>query len=274
MPQLDPRRNSEFADMIEGGNFIAPSGIDESIHKEKNENKLIAVLRKGWLRLPKSVRGMSGVLVCLLLLATVVLYVCWLMLPQIDPERAFRLEEKRILKGPSEILETVLLEGEYYDRVILAEDVDGIAVYGYNSTNVTNEEKFAYYEKTGDITLVRLPLRYSGSYGIYPLKAAVAVFDNYPDAVRAQLDMTRCADAPLVNDGEYEDTWTCILEAERRNNRYFLFELNSGEDDGTPEWEWKTSCLYEFFDGGDHQYPATLRLYDAEGNLVLEKNVR
>ena len=274
MPQSDPRRNSEFADILEGGNFIAPAGIDESVHKEKKENKLAAAIRKGWLSLPKPVRATACILVCSLLLAALALYVCWLMLPQLAPEIAFRMEERKHLVGPMEIREIIELPEGNYNRVILAEDANGIAVYRYHSTDASYEEQFRYYEKNADITLIQLPMQATVNKGAETWSSFMALFDSYPDAVRAKLELTLYTDAQMVYDDRYheiEDTWNCVLEAQREKDGYFLFEVTSGEDDDTLEWIWKTRCLQKFVNSDSSRYPMTLRLYDAEDKIVLEK---
>lgn len=274
MPQFDPRRNNEFAEILENGNFIAPSGIDESVYEEKKENRLATAIRKGWQMLPKPVRATICILVCILLIVPLVLYLCWLLLPQISPETAFRMEERKHLVGPMEIRETVELPGAGYNRVILAEDENGIGVYKYNSTDATYAEQFRYYEKNEDITLIKLPTQVSPNKGAETWTFLMALFDSYPDAAHARLELTLYTDAQLVYEDQYheiDDTWNCVLEAQRKNDGYFLFEVTSGEDDDTLDWLWKTHCLRKFMSGDGYRYPMTLRLYDAEGNPVLEK---
>lgn len=276
MPQFDPRRNNEFAEILESGNFIAPSGIDESVYEEKKENRLATAIRKGWQMLPKPVRATICILVCILLIVPLVLYLCWLVLPQISPETAFRMEERKHLVGPMEIRETIELSGKGYDRLILAEDAMGVAVYRYHSTNVFQEESFSYHEKKTSITFAIVPIQSSTNRSAEIWTSVIAVFDSHPKAVRAQLKLALYTEAMMSGNGEVYDsyeTWTCVLEAQRENQGYFLFHVTSGEDDDTLRWAWKTRCLQEFMNGGyDHRsYSYTLCFYDVNGDVVMQK---
>ena len=276
MPQSDQRRD-EFAEIMETGNFIAPGGIDESIYKEKKWSKLVAAIRSGWLKLPKPVRATVCILVCMLLMAVVMLYLCRLALPQISPETALREEARKYLAGPMEIRQTIELSGSGYDRLILAENASGVAAYRYHSTDLFKKASFKYYEKSTSLTFIILPMQSSLNKGAYTWTSVIALFDSHPTAVRAELKLYLYSGSDMRSGDEHynsNDIWVCVLEAQRENDGYFLFDVTTGEDDDTLQWKWKKSCLQGFINNGydTHSYSYRLYFYDVNGDVVMREN--
>lgn len=197
--------------------------------------------------------------------------------PAYSMENAFRRAENAKLVGPSEILDTITVDIGSYNRLIVADDGDGAILYTWLVSGTTHSSmsgKLVYRKKTGGVTVVPAPahgLMFTGESASLP----VIVFDEFPDAVRAELDLhlyetgNAGANPPASLDFN--------LTADREVEGYFLFtvshsgnmrlgkEVQMINDLGNTSID-SSSCLY-------CAYPATVRLYDEGGKMIYEQTL-
>lgn len=139
--------------------------------------------------------------------------------PVFSIRQAFRRAEKANFVGPSKILAVEQMENMDYDRLILADDGEGVILYAYDGIGSENTD-FIYLEKTGDMIVAAAP---GDDLLWYQTQVSLPVFlfvDN-SRAVRAEMDITL--------HGEYMgETFekTYFLESQRENPGYFRFFIN------------------------------------------------
>lgn len=228
-------------------------------------------------RFPRPVRSMANLLLAMALLFLLYAYNGS---PDANLIQAFRREEERNLIGPGNILGTVAVDESIgYDRLLLAETADGVILYCYNDGNFSIlgkrrqsslEGTMVYREKGEHVTVMAAPSYYV--HGFYDdVALPVILFDSYPQAVRAELDLYLNAH----NLGLGESIWN--VEARRENSGYFLFELMADSGD---QIQFETdaaaiSNLGKMFESGagfSDGFPAAVRLYDKADNLILEED--
>lgn len=198
--------------------------------------------------------------------------------PDANLIQAFRREEERNLIGPGNILGSVAMENPSlgYDSLLLAETDEGVILYTYNENGFSifsdkqyssNEGRLIYREKGEHVTVMAPPghllLEYKKGFS-HP----VILFNDCPRAVRAELDLH----LNTKGYGDAEVTWN--LSAQRENMGFFLFDLVANAE-STEELENQVRsifCLYRMFDSGiGDGFPAAVRLYDRNDELILEE---
>ena len=189
-------------------------------------------------------------------------------------EQAYRRAERGNLVGPAEILDTIPVDMRGYDRLLIADDGDGVILYTALSGNGSSGENgmLVYREKAGGVTVVPAPaeaLTFTGTDASLP----VIVFDEYPEAIRAELDLTlhetdTGADVP----GALE----FHLQAERETEGYFRFEVSwSGE----ARFGKEVQMINDLGRLSTHNtslscaYPAAVRLFDAQNVMIYEQTL-
>ena len=222
-------------------------------------------MKKGkqlWRRIPRKTRTLIHL--ALLLLSVMVFYVC-IGSPDFGNIHSFRRAEKAQCVGPSTIIGTVDLDGTNYDHVLLAEDQLGAYLYLYKDDR--HYDSLHYREKTGDLTVIPVP-QHSRSHSMDRIEVAVIVFDDLPEAVHAEI--TASVTASTLSS---EQTYTA--EAHREKDGYFCFRF---QQIGWPAQIEALQILSEMGSSrpspsnSHHSYPATLRLYDAAGQLIREES--
>lgn len=217
-------------------------------------------LLKRWQRLPVKFRACTNI--ALICLCALLIYI-FVGAPAITPRQAFRRAERAQLVGPAEILEELHVGGYPYNRLILADDGDGVILFTYNRWNRAATE-LLYAEKTGDMTLAAAP-----DQTFYPKEnhAAVALilYHEGSRAVRAELDLTLTADY----EGEtHEKTYS--LQSLMSLDRCFLFSIEAHSQSALGA---EGQLLLQLQNGSRNTIPATVRLYDADDNLIREETV-
>lgn len=236
-------------------------------------------LQRTWLGIPRRRRAVLNLLAVPVLCF---LIYCFLGCPPISAEQEFRRMEKTNLVGPSVILETV--EQTYNaacETLIIAQTGEGICFYRHCESHPS---LFDYREKTGDITVLASPgcgmnSDFDNDFPYIP----VYIFDDYPQAVRAELELDISNPAyptnhlygqdpnPVVLDKHYS------LEARREGDGFFRFDIVIPKED--PEAQLHRYALdYLVFvchgsAAADASIPATVRLYDEIGQLVAERSL-
>lgn len=237
-------------------------------------------LKQLWLRIPRKCRVAVNLLAMLLL--GLILYIL-LECPALTPEMRFRRAEKANLVGPSQILEIVETQGDNYDYLVVADDGQGIILYSYYDYR-TGGGDLVYRNKTGPLTVLAAPDLYSYAAGAYVIDLPVFLFHEYPNAQRAELDLTLGEGLDM---GEWEQVY--YLEARRKIEGYFRFNLHaqsgdwyvdeSGIDRGTPlgaegdALELFSWMMTDYPTYVDQSIPATVRLYDTDDALIIEQDL-
>ncbi|MBQ9148860.1 MAG: hypothetical protein IJX69_04750 [Oscillospiraceae bacterium] len=223
-------------------------------------------LKQRWLRIPRKQRAVVHILMIVLL--SFMLYIL-LGCPPLTAEQRFRRVEKANLVGPSMILGTEDLSS---NRLIIAEEKDAVILYSYPAAYPENDI-FVYREKAGDVTVLAAPTNDMIWY--YDEEAAldVIVFDDFPQATRAELDFTL---AVTVNNVPFEKHYS--LHAQRERDGYFLFSYTT---EGNPYLTAEAPALEAFIaicgSNGDtyidFAVPVTVRLFDEQDTLIAERSL-
>ena len=225
--------------------------------------------KRNWKRRTFIVGALSAILSILLYLA--------LGSPVFTAERAFRREEARQMLGPATILGTESIDcvhyGYNYNTLIVAETDHGSILY---CTRLNHAEELYYRENNTDLTVMALPN--GGMSWIYqePRQLNVILFDDYPDAVRAELEMLVKSDSPIAG-----IQYHYKLTAQRQNAGYFRFIHTIYGSDYIDNDNMAMKILTDITSKShvDEFYywvctiPATVRLYDQNDNLIVEKTL-
>ena len=232
--------------------------------------------------IPRKVRIAVDIVLILLILF---LFYLSIGTPALTTEQAFRRAEKMHMVGPSEILDT-LDWGDYpmFDTLIVAETDEIIVFYRefrmYDYTpwpklpkKQSRESVFTYREKTGDITVLGAPVSISGIEILdYVRSYPVYVFDDYPEAVRAELEIT-VTGIKKSSKKEYRFS----AEADRRSEGFFRFTLDSGDGKAVDFIAHVSTgdSLVQFLTDEENMasIPVTVRLYDENNALIVEKEL-
>lgn len=243
-------------------------------------------IKNAWLRIPRPVRAMVNIL---LILVLGFLFYFSLGCPTFTTEQAFRRAEKANLVGPSTIVDTLDHE-EYpeFNKVIVGETDYGVVFY---CTQDVFFPIFSYREKMGPVTVLAVPTDpFNWGLDNYGHSLPVYVFDDYPDAVRAELDLqiqgTYDYTSNRVPRTEHFDK-AYALTADREQDGFFRFQIDAvytgnritedlGED-GFAAWYFSQVCTVDIWSDesreAEHAIPATVRLYDKNGALIVEESL-
>ncbi len=232
-----------------------------------------------WKRFPRPLK----VLILLIgsLVTSSLLYI-FIGAPPLSDEQRYRRAEKAHLVGPAEILDIIELDPLYensYEYMLIADTEDAVIMFLWN-TNQHPNESLVYREKMGDVTVYAAPtaIWYELWERRPEIELPILLFDNYPRAVRAELDLTLSADKY----DDYTFTKDYALEAQRKNPGYFCFYIqasdysSSGDDEGAVLASFSSfTSHYEISESIAIRtsIPATVRLYDANNSLIHEETV-
>lgn len=207
--------------------------------------------------------------------------------PSLNFEQEFRRAEKANLVGPSRIVDTVDDEYHEFDKLIVGETEHGVCFFGgsiitvYRGSGNGKDEMvytFSYREKTGDITVLAAPNRSGMMWDQFGISLPVYVFDRYPKAVRAELELTVTGSKTMVVNDETVTTYFSERfrgKAERTGEGFFRFLLDSWDERSAYALELLSDLSGNemFFTSKyiDAVVPGTVRLYDENGSLILEQ---
>ena len=202
---------------------------------------------------------------------TAFLYYVFSGCPALNVTMQYRREEKANLVGPAQILDDIPLTGSSYDRLLLADDGDGVILYLYHASGIDNGF-FIYREKQGELTLLAAPT--IDLYGpLYKkISLPVMLFDTHPEAVYAELDLELSSD---YNDKTFQKSYH--LTSDRKTEGYFLFHIEAassyqlgaeGEALGI-----LSQLTHPFYSSSRVKvaFPATVRLFNDKGELIVEQ---
>lgn len=238
---------------------------------KKCREKTIALLE----RIPRKLQVFVN-----LLLIPVLLFMMFVFLdcPVLDDHDAYRRIEKANMVGPAEILGYEAFTEKFYENVVLADAGDAVIIAAIPKNRKLNiyNNYFFYLPKTDDIIISPVPEYLS--WGDSEVRMSLFLFDEYPEAVRAEVDLevfwNPGGDEPIY----YE---THRLEAVRNNDGYFRLDvqISSNQFEVDPAAEAIIQLSHVAMNCGgwtlpEDAYPATVRLYDVADRLVVEKQMQ
>ncbi|MBE6976301.1 MAG: hypothetical protein E7439_03790 [Ruminococcaceae bacterium] len=231
-----------------------------------------------WKRLPRPVRTIVHVIVILLCIG--IAYIA-IGIPFDSAEAQFRRLEQSHMIGPSDILGTETISVEHRQKLLIAESDSNVMLYRYYIEDEVNSIDLVCRAKTGKLTVLAAGGQRPSHSGIniYDIDLPVVLFDDYPNAVRAELDITLIGD--YINDKydpekRYERTYN--LEATRSNPGYFYFLIHheaytNSRDPALLQRFAEISSGYDYRAHLHWSVPVAVRLYDNQENLIHEETV-
>lgn len=214
----------------------------------------------------------------LILLFPVLIYV-FVGAPAFTVEQGFRRAEKENLIGPSEILGIEAIDGMLSDTLVVAKTQKGVVLYVHQDSANWPVNPLVYRERTGDLMICGSPASISSLVPPGGDDLTVILFDNHPQAVRAELDMELFWEN---NQTGRQYRYPYSLSGTRTNAGYIRMDY----DVQWREWQGidnhpENEAIYQFvnhsqdccYKAPEGEFPATVRLYDAEGKLIHEQSL-
>lgn len=222
-------------------------------------------------RIPEKTQVAVNVL--LILILPVLIYV-FVGAPSLTVEQGFRRAEKENLVGPAEILGIETIDGILTDTLVVAKTQKGVILYVDQDSVDWPVNPLVYREKTGELMICGSPGRISPIVPPDGDDLTVILFDNYPQAVRAELDMELFWENRQTGK-QYRYRYS--LSGTRKNPGYIRMDYPvqwkdwQGIDDH-PE----NTAIFQFVnhsaDGSYRapagEFPASVRLYDENDTLI------
>ena len=216
----------------------------------------------------RKTRVISNLLGIVLLL---ILLLVFSQSPALTAKGQFRRVEKANFVGPATILDTVSLDYDSYDSLLLATGEQGVSIFRYDKDDLKRND-FTYREKMGNTTVLAIPNQSWLSFETrFSANVPIVVFDSYPEAVRSELSIT-------LTDGEaFQQEYH--LTATRNGSGYFLFMLSANSAKPLGKEGLAMALLTQISDdtprtaNGEIAVPATVRYYDTADTLICEDTV-
>lgn len=244
-------------------------------------------IKRLWENIPRKVRACLNVLA--IFLSVLTFFYC-IGYPVLTLEQGFRRVEKAHLVGPGEIVDHLDWSiYPQYDDILVAETDRGVSFYAVLESDELFKkytyEIFSYREKWGDLTVLAPPSMWMNwNWYDWDHDLPIYLFDEYPEAVRAEMDLHVVGRYQVDNDTYDICDVDFSVEANRFSDGIFRFMLNvSGwqkEELAAAQMITEISTTGESWPGfstrGHHKEPyadITLRLYDAQDNLILEEDL-
>ena len=214
----------------------------------------------------------------LVLIHIAVTLLCFLMIyislgfPSFTAEMQYRRLEKSRMVDPATILGTETVNGK--NRILIAKSDTQVMLFFYTDGITVNSTDLVIREKCGDLTLlpaVELLSNYRerANYG-----APIILFDEYPQAVRAELRLP----IPLeVNNNSGHTTMqneVYLLKSTRESDGYFRFTIT--HSNRMSRLLKRLANASRGYNGDDvliAENPFTVRLYDANDQLIVDKTI-
>ncbi len=222
-------------------------------------------------RIPRKVQVAVN-LVCIVVFA--LLLYTFLDAPTFGTEAAFRRAEQINQVGPGEILGIEPLESMLEDTIVIAQTANGVILFSEKSDTKNPVNTLVYRERVSDVMVCGAPQWLSSIFPPDGDDLTLVVFDEYPEAVRVELDMELYwQDAQTQKQYRY-----CYsLAGDRKNPGYFRVDLDYAWKDeyGLDEHpENKTIRQFSIrsrdasYRAPKGEYPATVRFYGKDGRLL------
>ena len=187
--------------------------------------------------------------------------------PPLNTRMAFRKAERGNMVGPSKILAEfsgntinahVIIAETDYEYIIFRSNSSSLNYDRFYNPIKENESVYPFwaYKKEGKMILTSLPNSSSGVHLI--------LFDLAPNAIRAELESY----IPYEKN-DLVLTEQITAEATREYGQFFIFSFNPKAGISSPIYELQRLCTSYRTD----KPIVTIRLYDAQGNLIRTEKV-
>lgn len=244
-------------------------------------------IKRIWLNIPRKIRAFLNILVILFLILT--FYIC-IGSPVFTLEQGFRRQERAHLVGPGEIVDHLDWSSyPEFDDILVAETNHGVSFYAvYESDELFEQytyEIFSYREKAGALTVLAPPSMWMNwNWNDWDMDLPIYLFDEYPDAVKAQMNLHVVGRYQVDNDN-YD---ICDVDFSVSSDRFdegifrFLLEVPSWNNEALAAAQLITeiSTTSESWppanSRGYHKEPyadITLWLYNEAGELIVEEEL-
>lgn len=230
-----------------------------------------------WLdKIPVKIQVLVNVM--LLCVFGLLLYIFWEG-PTLSLEHQYRRAARESMVGPGEILGIEDLGNTWFDKLIVAQTQEGVILYAGEHTNRDTINFLVYRPFTEDVMICGSPALLSNLAPPHGDPLTIILFDRYPEAVRAELDVELFWENNFTS---RQHRYQYTLTGERTKPGYFRLDM---------EYEWKgyigiqehpeDAAINEFaknsrdasYRAPEGEYPATVRLYDGEGNLIYNREM-
>lgn len=217
------------------------------------------------------------IVICLVLIV-IALYGLISTNAPVTPMAAFRLAEKAALLDPGQILGTESATPNGQDSIIVAQNDTACITFAYEDFKSYSSDDLAFRKKNSDLTFVSIKSYLN--YGLtdkslivnpdHTRYLPIVLFDDYPDAARAELDITLCR-----TDEEPQHKKLYQVTAERQSKGYFLFYLEWHSDFISEDREIDSlqRALADNIVVNGFEAPTVIRLYDKNDQLILEREM-
>lgn len=239
-------------------------------------------MKKRLTRRKSLTRPVRTLLHCLVILLCTVAILVFTAMPVLTPEAQYRLLEHGYMVGPARILGTEAVS-ENGERLLIGESNNELMLYRYmagqfslfaDHDNLSTD--LVCREKHGDLTILAAGGRtpYFSSHRDFYLP--IILFDDYPNAVRAEIEFSLLLDEQEDKDGICREEIAILLNSNRSNDGYFYFSIyHSAQED--QRYTTQLELIASISAGFSYNYfrpasiPVNVRLYDAANQLILEK---
>lgn len=230
--------------------------------KNKWEN-----LKEFYFRVPIKVKVLLSTI---LILQLAYLFYIFIGTPALNWKQKYRRMETAYMVGPGEILCYEQITGHFYHKQVLAKSDEGVIL-----ASISIPEFLLYFPKNNDIMVLGAPQSHT-NLQLVGEKVTVFAVDEYPEAVRAELDLQ-------LYWQQWEETEPVrpvfYAKADRQGTGCFRFDI--------PIYEWEEytdeykALKYFSSCSGRHwgsEMPegvcnATIRLYNDKNELICRREV-
>lgn len=223
----------------------------------------------------------SKVLLYLLAILTMSFLVYWFIgAPALNWQHRYRRIEKAYCVGPGQILGHEEVSGSFYDETVVARTEEGVIITSMIS-HLDYGELLFYLPMTGKIMVTAAPQVLTPSeIDFHEDTLTVFVVDDYPQAVRAELDLQLFCRQQPEDEGQRP---VFHLTAQREKEGYFRLDTPFESLDESSV-ERKALDLFSEYTRNvgwrearwlmpEDACNATVRLYDGSGSLITEETL-
>jgi len=229
--------------------------------------------------LPRPARTMIH---CFVILLCLVIMLIVVHLPALTPQAQYRRLEQGYMVGPTQILGTETVS-ENGDRLLIGKSDTDLILYRYKESEFSpfaDHNKLSTdmvcREKRGDLAILFACGRKPHFSHAEEFNIPIILFDDYPKAVRAEVEFTLFLGEREEKEGIVRDEIPFVLKANRSNDGYFYFSIyHTLQEDN--RYTYKLEMLASISAGNSFGYyrpdptAVTVRLYDAGNQLIVDK---
>lgn len=191
--------------------------------------------------------------------------------PAFTTQVLYRRYEKANLIGPAEILGIFERDFSSYDRLLLADTGDGVVIFA-ESMHTQDTPQLIYRNKRGPLTVLAAPDPTPFNSDSYEARVNILAFDNHPEAVSAQLELTLFSQ---YLGEKFSQTYT--VDAQRQIPGVFCFDLHIMRLShiGAEGYAVEVLKMISDYCGSNFygtEFPATVSFYDGQGNLICRES--